>query len=198
MVFFPEGDKARGMALLEESASGGGLASTEASYFLLQILFNFEQNHPRAYELAGSLHREFPDNPVFHRYRGRAAAALSLAEADSIFGEILSRAGQGRTGYGRIVEREARYYVGAGLMRTAQLEEALGHFYRCDELSRKADASGSASFMALANLRIGMIYDLQGKRELAVQQYEKVLDMDDTQSVHERARKYIAEPYHGS
>ena len=49
--------------------------------------------------------------------------------------------------------------------------------------------------MILTNLRIGYIYDLQGKRELAIEQYEKVLDWEEYQNSHAHAERYIKHPY---
>ncbi|HLF15324.1 MAG TPA: hypothetical protein VI932_10590, partial [Bacteroidota bacterium] len=42
MLFFPEGDRARGLEQLRRASRLARYAKTEASYFLLQILFNFE------------------------------------------------------------------------------------------------------------------------------------------------------------
>jgi len=53
-------------------------AGTEASYFLLQILYTFEKQYPEAGLIAADLHSRYPDNPLFHRYAGRTAAALGL------------------------------------------------------------------------------------------------------------------------
>jgi hypothetical protein len=49
--------------------------------------------------------------------------------------------------------------------------------------------------MVLANLKIGMLYDLQAKRALAVEQYNKVLKMNDFQKAHDQARMYLKSPF---
>ena len=196
MLFFPEGDKAKGLEQLRRAAEKAKYADTEASYFLLQILFNYEKQNVEAGLLAADLHRRYPNNPLFHRYAGRTAAAVGQAEESArIFGEIVARSRSGRFGYGSVAEREARYYLGLDEMRRGTLDSALVHFYRCDELSRTIDAEKWTGFMTLANLKIGMIYDLQGKRDLALRQYEKVLEMKDVQSAHDQARRYQTSPY---
>jgi tetratricopeptide (TPR) repeat protein len=83
-------------------------------------------------------------------------------------------------------------------MEEERLEEALREFYRCDELSRSLPKEEYSGFMVLANLRMGMVYDLQGKRELALRQYEKVLDMKDHSKAHEQAERYRKTAYHHS
>jgi hypothetical protein len=196
MLFFPEGDKAKGLDQLRQASKKAKYADTEAAYFLLQILFNFEKKNAEAGLLASDLHKKYPNNPLFHRYAGRSASALGQwEEAAATFGEILARTRSGKLGYGPVVEREARYYLGVAGMQQGALDSALVHFYRCDELSRTIDAEKWTGFMTLANLKIGMIYDLQGKRDMALKQYEKVLDMKDYQSAHDQARQFKTTPY---
>jgi hypothetical protein len=196
MLFFPEGDKAKGLDQLRHASKKAKYADTEAAYFLLQILYNFEKQNAEAGLLAADLHAKYPNNPLFHRYAGRTAAALGQWEiAQATFGEILERSRSGKLGYGPVVEREARYYLGVAGMQRGALDSALAHFYRCDELSRTIDAEKWTGFMTLANLKIGMIFDLQGKRDLAIKQYEKVLDMKDYQSAHDQAKRFKNAPY---
>jgi tetratricopeptide (TPR) repeat protein len=196
MLFFPEGDKPKGLAQLRRASTNAKYADTEAAYFLLQILFNFEKRNAEAGLLASDLHKKYPNNPLFHRYAGRTAAAMGQWEIASVtFGDILARTRAGKLGYGSIAEREARYYLGVAGMQAGALDSALVHFYRCDELSRTIDAEKWTGFMTLANLKIGMIYDLQGKRDLAVKQYDKVLEMKDYQSAHDQARRFKGTPY---
>lgn len=196
MLFFPSGDKTKGLEQLRRAAARAKYARTEASYFLLQILHNFEKQYAEAGTIAAGLHSRYPRNPLFHRYVGRTASATGRwLEARDVFAEILARVEAAQTGYGPIVEREARYYLGVAGMQEGALDSALAHLYRCDELSRTLDAGKSSGFMTLANLRIGMIYDRQGKRDLALKQYDKVLEMKDHQSAHDQARQYRKQAY---
>ncbi len=196
MLFFPEGDKAKGLEQLRRASKQAKYAKTEASYFLLQILYNFEKQYAEAGLIAADLHTKYPDNPLFHRYAGRTAAALGQWEsAAESFGEISRRVRAGKFGYGGIVERESRYYLGTIGLQNGALDSALVHLYRCDELSRTLDVQKQSGFMTLANLKIGMIYDLQGKRDLALQQYDKVLALKDYQLAHEQALRYKNAPY---
>ena len=73
--------------------------------------------------------------------------------------------------------------------------------------SRRALLKNTAAAAAVLNLdwtraraegetvRIGMIYDLQGKRELAVKQYEKVLKLKNFQDAHKQAEQFIGSRY---
>jgi predicted negative regulator of RcsB-dependent stress response len=72
---------------------------------------------------------------------------------------------------------------------------ALKYFYKCDEACRKVDKDGPSGFMAATNINIGKIYDLQGKRDLAKKQYQKVLSWKDVSDSHKEAQKFMNKPY---
>jgi len=196
MIFFPKGDKARGLEQLRTASDHARYAGVEASYFLMLALQNIERRHSEALPIALRLHREFPRNGIFHKYVGRCQAALgNWGEMRNVFAEVLELASEHRVGYDVVAEREAEYYLGLYEMQAERNEEALRHFYRSDELSRSLDIKELSGFMTVTNLRIGMIYDLQGKRKLAVEQYHKVLKMKDFLDAHRQAEEYLATPY---
>ncbi len=196
MIFFPPGDKKKGMAQLREAAAKARYANVESSYFLLQLLQNFEKRNDEALGIATMLHQRYPRNPLFHRYVGRCNAGLGRwNETAATYRDILARVQAHQAGYDTYTEREARYYLGLYDMSEGRQETALTNFYRADELSRSLDRKEQSGFMVMSNLRVGMIYDLQHKRDLAVMQYNKVLDMKDYQDAHEQARRYIQSAY---
>ncbi|HUI66303.1 MAG TPA: tetratricopeptide repeat protein [Bacteroidota bacterium] len=196
ILFIPPGDKQKGIQQLSLAAQKGKYASIEASYFLLQIYYFYEKDYTRALAIALNLQERFPNNMLFQRYVGRIYVALNnWLLAEQVFRDILSRVSSGKPGYGPAVEREAQYYLGLGDMFSRHLDEALAHFYRCDELSRALDHNEASGFMAMANLKTGMIYDLQGKRDLAIMQYEKVISMKDYKDSRSQAEQFRKTPY---
>ena len=62
-------------------------------------------------------------------------------------------------------------------------------------MEKRRDRKKISGFMILTNLRIGMIYDLQNKRNYAVDQYNKVLNMDKYENSHDQAENYLNNPY---
>lgn len=196
MIFFPSGDRKKGLEQLEQAAEFAKYAHVEASYFLMQNYFSYEKQYGKALQLANRLSGMFPYNPIFLRYKGRCFVRLgSWAEAYRVFSEIDRRYQQRRPGYGDLDAREAAYYMGRFFFLGNNHTEALEQFYRCDELSRKLDKDGPSGFMAMANLYIGMIYDLQNKRQYALMQYQKVLRMKEFEDSHREARRYLQQPY---
>jgi len=196
MVFFPGGDRAKGLEQLRQASQNAKYARVEATYFLMQNYFMFEKDFPKALELARSLNRTYPNNPIFHRYFGRCLISTgALGEAEMIFAEIYRRYSSKQTGYDRYDGREATYYLGRAEYQAGRLDAALKKLYECDDICRGLDKEGPSGFMALANLMIGLIYDLQGRRTPAIGQYKKVLMMPEYERSHEEAKRYLDKPF---
>ena len=196
MIFFPKGDKITGLTQLRSAAEHARYANIEASYFLMQVYQYYERHYSEALRYAEYLHGRFPNNAMFHKYVGRCNAGMgNWNEVKNIFNEILSRVNKKQPGYDLLAKREAFYYLGLAEMGHRKLDSALSYFYRSDELSRLLDKKGNSGFMIMTNLKIGMIYDMQGKRDLAIMQYKKVLDMKNAWDAHKQAKKYLKTPY---
>lgn len=196
MIFLPGGDKQKGLEQLELAAQKARYAKTEAMYFLLQTYFIYEKQYVRALEIARELHDKFPQNPVFHRMYGRCYVSTGYwGEAFQIFSEVEKRFRSHQVGYDIYDGREAYYYVGRHYFLAGKLEESLQNLYKCDELSRTIDRSGASGFMSMANLTIGMIYDLQKRRGSALAQYQKVLGLKEYENTYKEARRFMEKPY---
>ncbi len=195
MKFFPDGDKYLGLLQLQAAARHARYAATEADVVRLQIYYQFEQNYTKTYEAAKKLFEEYPKNPYFHRYVGKSYIIKGRnTQAEQTWREILKRYIDKYPGYNVYAAREALYYIGYTLMRDRKYKDALKYFYKCDEACRKIDDKPSG-FMVKLNLHIGKIYDRQGKRNLAIKQYKKVLDMREYDGSHEQADRYLENPY---
>lgn len=195
-IFLPSGDKKKGLEQLELAAQKARYAKIEATYFLLQTYFLYEKQYVRALELARELHNRFPQNPVFHRMYGRCYVSTGYwGEAFQIFSEVETRFRNRQPGYDVYDGREAYYYIGRHYFLAGKLEESLQNLYKCDELSRSIDKASASGFMSMANLTIGMIYDLQKRRGSALAQYQKVLGMKEYENTYKEARKYMDKPY---
>ena len=196
MVFFPTGDKKKGIEQLTKASEKAKFASIESKYFLLQLSYNYEGRYDKAYDLSTSLLKDFPNNVVFHRYVGRSAYSLyKYGESQGAFSEILGRCENGQRGYSAFTKREALYFLGMIAMNTGSFDEALKYFYQCDEMSRILDTLETSSFMTMTNLRIGMIYDVQKKRNYAIMQYQKVQRLKKFENSYELASQYLKDPY---
>jgi tetratricopeptide (TPR) repeat protein len=196
MIFFPSGDRKKGLEQLRQASLHAKYAQVEATYFLMQNYFTYEKDYSRALELARKLHEKYPNNSMFFRYLGRCLVSTGyLGEANDIFIDIIHRYTQHQIGYDMYDAREAYYYIGKFEFLAGRFDTALKNLYACDEISRILDKEESSGFMSLANLIVGMIYDVQGKRYYATEQYKKVLAMKEYENSYQDAEKYLQQPY---
>jgi tetratricopeptide (TPR) repeat protein len=196
MVFLPSGDKRIGILQLEAAARNATYADIEAKVLLQQVYSSQFENQPHDYlRISSELYERYPTNPLFHRRY--AVALLQVGNLDSSVAHwhrILDAYRTKQPYYDAYAAREALYYIGWYLFTVGRYDEALPYFYKCDEACRLLDEDPSG-FMVKLNLYIGKIYDLQGKRELAVMQYKKVLSWKDVQNSHAEAEQYLQTPY---
>jgi len=196
MIFFPEGDKKKGIEQLKFVSKNGKYAKYEATYFLMTSYYAFEKNNIEALRYAKILNDEFPNNPRFESYRGRINVRMNnYSEASRIFSSIISKYNLGYTGYTDRIKREAEYYVAVYNQNRDSLALAETHFLNCESLSRRVDKDEASGFFVNALLYLGKLNDRKGNREKAVKYYEEVLDLDEFGNSHEKAEKYLAKPF---
>jgi len=196
MFFLPSGDKKLGILQLMTAAQRAKYATTEAKVVLLTVYYQFEKNPTEALKIAQDLFTLYPNNAYFQKYVGRCQVQLGYsAEYESTWRDVVNKCIDKKNGsYDLLTAREALYYVGLGLMNRNQLDSALRYFYKCDEGGRHLDEDPSG-FTISVNMKIGNIYDLQGKRDLAIMQYKKVLAWNENNNSHQLANGYISKPF---
>ncbi|HEX7071218.1 MAG TPA: hypothetical protein VF190_10445 [Rhodothermales bacterium] len=196
MVFFPNGDRERGLAELTRTAEHGTLIRTEAAYFLLQIYYMFEQDYEKSVHYANWLRKRHPDNSFFHTFEGRVYARWGYwADSEKVFRDVLKRYYQKRTGYNAAAAEQSFYFLARGSMARREYTQALTHLQNLEILTSKR--RGDTYFKVWGKFRKGMAYDAMGERAKARQIYREVLSMKDWADVHERARTYLETPYQG-
>ncbi len=197
MIFFPPGDKQKGINELKNVALNGKYAKYEARYFLMTLYFYFENNPIKAGEYANMLTEDFPDNPIFERWSGRIAAKKGdYFKASKIFSDVLLKADKNYNGYNSPAAiRESVYYIGYQYKNLNQLDSAIIYFKECANLSRQIDVKENSGFLNNSYLYLGMIYDLLGKREKAIEYYKKTLQLKDYNNSRSLAENYLKSPY---
>ncbi len=194
MVFFPRGDRQRGLQALERTAREGYYIQTEAAYFLLQIYYLFEQDFDKSVYYATWLRERHPGNAFFHAFEGRVYARWGRwLRAREIFSDVLGRYEAGTPGYTAGTADQALYYLARSYMAYGDYRTALTYLMRLEALT--ARHTDDTYFKVLGRLRQGMCYDALGQRTLAEARYRSVLQMEDQAGAHDRARRYLQVPY---
>jgi len=195
LLFIPEGNREQGLAELKAVAQNGKYTSVEARFTLGKIYYLFEKDYDTAILYFSSLHKEFPENPVFEKYLGRTLISNSGYDADSVYTRILEKCEKGKRGYNSTLKREAHYYLGMKLKNKFMNKKALAHFENCISISEKIDRDEESGFWINSLLYSAMMNDLLGNREKALKLYEEVLDKRDYKNAQERAKRFIKMPY---
>ena len=197
MIFFPPGDKKKGLEQLIDVAFNGRYTKYEARYFLTTLYYNYENNPEEADKWARMLFKDFPDNPVFERWEGRISAKLgNYFRSASIFQNVWGKALENKTGYNYPgVKREASYYIAYQYRNLSKLDSAQYFFNQCVKYSLVVDKKEASGFIINSYLYLGMINDEWGNRKVAVAYYNKILDLRDFRNSHGMAEKYLKDPY---
>lgn len=197
MIFFPKGDKQKGIEQLTNTAMHGKYAKYEARYFLMTLYFNYENNPYNAGEYAKLLTVDFPNNPVFEKWMGRIEIKKgNYAGCAAIFSDVLKKAEKNYFGYNNIKNlREADYYIGVNAKNDKKLDSAKVFLQKCVDLSRQIDKNEDSGFQINAVLYLGMINDALGNRDKAKEYYNRLLDMKEYGSSKSLAKQYLENPY---
>ncbi len=183
MWFFPDGDRKRGIRLLERVAREGRFVRVEAAWFLVQIHAFYEPNGEEAAYWADWLVTRYPENPLFVMLRGRVA--FRWADWDTAR-DMFSRMAPAP----EPIEAISHYYLGRLALRDADWAGAATHFERAVDAESGYDHV--SFFRAQAMLRLGTALDLLGQRNDAREAWKRVLDFPDRGGSHDRARTYLA------
>ena len=196
MIFFPSGDKEKGIEQLINVAYNGKYAVVEAKYFLMTLFYRYEKKYDNALKYGKMLVREFPDNPRFQRYYGRIIVSQGdYTSSTIVFKDILRKCKKKYRGYNSEIEREADYYIATDFQNKNQIDSALAYFSNCRKISMLIDTDEESGFLINSTLFIGMLLDQSGKSDEAKKYYEEVLDYREYGASHDLAERYIENPY---
>ncbi len=196
LIFFPSGDKAQGIKDLVRVAEKGRFAKYEAMYFLMTLYQEFEKDANSSEKYAKQLTDLFPENPVFLKWRGRAAVMRGdYPLIKDIYTKLYSGCQAGKFGYSQKVKRETAYYLGFYYKVMGQWDSCKTFFKESVDLSKKIEKGDASGYWVNSVLYLGMAYDKLNERDLALKCYNDVLEMNEYSSSHKLAKAYINAPY---
>ncbi|MEM6644866.1 MAG: hypothetical protein AAF730_01300 [Bacteroidota bacterium] len=194
MGLFPDGDRARGLAEMERVAREGRFIKTEAAYFLFQIHYFYQPDYEKCLSYIQQLHERYPNNALFQVHLGRTHIRWGRwNKAVPLYTDALSRYRAGQTGYNDRIAEQALYYLARDQMGKRDAAAARDLLAQLHVLSHQR--SNQTFYKTLGTLRLVMVNDALGQRSAAEQYYRAVLDLKDYSGAHERAKRYLRQPY---
>jgi len=192
MLFFPKGDRKKGLKQLIYAADKSRYAKYEARFMLMNIYYKFEKNYNQALFYCNELLNEFPDNSVFEKYKGRILIKINrMKDAVNLYKGILKKYDKGLPGYNNPLKREALYYIGRDYFNKNIIDSSLIYFNECEALSKQIDGDKETGFRINALLYIAKCNEKLGNIQKALEQFNEVLKLDDFRKSHEAAKNYI-------
>ncbi|MFH0735256.1 MAG: hypothetical protein V1773_12465 [bacterium] len=196
LLFFPKGDKEKGLKQLNHVAASGKYTQIEAKYFLCGIYYQYEHNFDAALSIITELCFSFPNNPAFQKYRGRVLnAQKKYIESEKLYKDILNKCSLNYSGYNKNIKREANYYLGYINFTNKKYTEAIPYLEESKNLSLQMDKYKDTDLKINSILHLAMCYDTQNDTKKSALLYNLVLDMDDKNNSHKKAEKYLGTPF---
>jgi tetratricopeptide (TPR) repeat protein len=194
MIFFPNGDKKKGIEQLKSAASKAKYAAIESKFFLLTLYYQFEEDFDKALVYALDLTKQFPNNPIFEKYYGRIYIKKNdYITGSKIFQDIVDKYNSKLPGYNDNALRESSYYVAVQKLRDNQVDDAKKYFTICEKTSRKVDkdADEESGFLISALVYLAKINEQQGDTINAIKTNKELLDMRDYGGSHDKAKSSL-------
>jgi hypothetical protein len=190
-MFTQGGDKEKGIQQLELAAQKGEYGQIAAKMVLLAVYYN-EKRFDDYQRLTSGLIEQFPTNPVFvmwladfHIRQGR------LDEGNQKLTVLLDN---GKTAArSKLSLAQIHYEKGRVLLAKQSADDAAASLTRVID----GDLPGGDPLLAKARLLRGCAWDLKGKREQAVADYQAVLQLRETDDCQRKARGFLKQPYRG-
>jgi tetratricopeptide (TPR) repeat protein len=185
------GDRKRGIRTLQTVAQDGKSNRVDAE-ILLAAIYRRERRAKDAIPLLDDLIPRFPRNyllrfELVQMYSDTGDKEQALAEIT----RIRDLREGGAPGFAELMPEKIDYLEGNLLFWYSDLDLAADHMKRVTAKSHELDLNtGIMSWM-----RLGQIYDLQGRRAAALAAYKKAVAMAPQSDVARESRGYVARPY---
>jgi tetratricopeptide (TPR) repeat protein len=175
MLFFPRGNRQKGLSQLQSVAANGFYTGTEAKFFLMKILYNDENKPDAALPIARYLANTYPDNGYFQRFYALVCYNRGeYRECERVSRDILDRLNRGGVGFEAISGKYATYFLGALMEKKYEDSvKATEYYQRCIVFAETAGDT-EQGYYVLAHQHLGRIAAEQGDVAKARRHYDVV------------------------
>lgn len=162
--FFRKGDKQLGLKQLREVSYNAFYTRTEAMVWYMRIMNNYENDQPKAYQVAEYLYQTYPNNPYFHRYYARMLYSRGMyPELEKQSKRILDLIDSAKFGYEATSGRYAAFFLGQMYDFQRKWEEAKKYYLLSIKYAEQIEATESGYYL-YSLIALGEINERQGNK----------------------------------
>jgi len=188
-----EGNKEEGLRKLTIASKEALYSATESQSMLLHIYLFFEEEFSKALELAIQLDNKYTRNPRFKSLQGVAYVRLGMnRQVEETVRELRRRgANLADRQEAAIWDRQALYLESVRDLFQGRCSEARAALQK---ILDQPDPETDPAMTAWPLMKIGMSYDLENNRELAVSYYRQVLELENGAGAQVLVEKFLERP----
>lgn len=192
VMFFPGGDKEKGLEQLAKVAKEAFYTRVEASNYLMTIYGAYENKEEEAFEIAEYLNHQFPNNAYFHRnYAKYAYLSGKYIPAEEASRSILERIEAQKSGYEEESGRVASYFIGNIYRRKKDTATAKEYLKKCIAFGDEVGAQEKGYYLLSMQYLAEFAHE-EGDKESAMQYYLKIHEYASRDhSAWQEARDYM-------
>ena len=188
------GDKAKGLATVEQDAKYGSRNKADAE-IILCVLYRRERASRKALPLLADLIKRYPRNYLLRLEQARMYDDLGdNGTAFKILDQLEREREQKVPDVANCPLEKIYYERGTFLFWMGRLDEAQGNFQRVISQPQDLDLNTGV----ISYLRLGQIQDLKKQHKAAVPLYQKATEYAPDSETAKEARHFIDSPYHRS
>ena len=188
-----KGDKEEGLRKLNTAANEAAYSATEAKSLLIHIYLFLENECEKALPLAREMAQRHWKDPRHHYLEGVVYFRLNrLEEYEGVLDYLYNRARTMTSPIQAMIWRNRGSYL-----------EASGELFRgrhdqartlLETILERTDAEEDPAMIAWPLMKLGMIHDLEGAREKALDCYRQVMDLENGAGAQFLAERYTRRP----
>ncbi len=191
-LFYPNGDKKRGLADLQETMESGLFAKVVAAYMYGVILYVQEKDASRAFPIMKNLTDSYPQNPTFIMWQISIAIALRKYDlALKLTDTYKERIEKGTPYYPAHKMRIVNFRYGVIYYKKGQYEKALTFLHEGIKPIAEPMETSLERYKIYCLLQAGYCYKHLGRLEKAEDMFELVLRHTDHHNSHDIATRHL-------
>ena len=185
------GDRERGIRILQEVAQKGKANGIDAKVFLC-VIYRREEKWPAAAPLLEELIQRFPRNYLLRFEQAQMLSSTGHKDqAIATIQRVAELKKSGAPGFADLALEKIYYQIG-------NIQFWYRDYVQAVENLQKATAGSAALDLntgTLAWMRLGQVYDLTNRRNLAVEAYRKAIAFAPEAEAAKESRRYLSSPY---